>query len=166
LPFGSQIGPFLIIIGLFMAQSFPFLMTLGIYAFAFAVFFQIVTLPVEFDASKRALAFLEGSGILSSGEEITGAKRMLSAAALTYVAAALTAILTHAPLRLDCSGQGRITIKDATAMNGEKMAMNGEKPCIKIFPNKTHGKSPCVFLQRRKKKVLTPIFCCENIFPG
>ncbi|MGI5900894.1 MAG: zinc metallopeptidase [Desulfitobacteriia bacterium] len=91
--FGSQIGPFLIIIG-FIFSSYSFLIPLGIYAFAFAVLFQVVTLPVEFNASSRALAFLEGSGIISSREEMAGARRMLSAAALTYVAAALTAILT------------------------------------------------------------------------
>ena len=80
-------------------------MTLGIYAFAFAVFFQIVTLPVEFNASSRALAFLENSGVLSSREEVSGARRMLSAAALTYVAAALGAILTL--LRFIWIAQGR-----------------------------------------------------------
>ncbi|NLL51446.1 MAG: zinc metallopeptidase [Peptococcaceae bacterium] len=102
--FGSQIGPILIIIG-FIMSSFDFLLTLGIYAFAFAVFFQIVTLPVEFNASSRALAFLENSGVLSSREEVSGARRMLSAAALTYVAAALGAILTL--LRFIWIAQGR-----------------------------------------------------------
>ncbi|NLM20616.1 MAG: zinc metallopeptidase [Peptococcaceae bacterium] len=102
--FGSQIGPILIIIG-FIMSSFDFLLPLGIYAFAFAVFFQIVTLPVEFNASSRALAFLENSGMLSSREELSGARRMLSAAALTYVAAALGAILTL--LRFIWIAQGR-----------------------------------------------------------
>jgi len=78
----------------FFLPSMPFLLTLGIYAFAFAVFFQIVTLPVEFNASNRALVFLEGNGMISGREEVSGARKMLSAAALTYVAAALTAILT------------------------------------------------------------------------
>ena len=91
--FGSQIGPVLIILGFFL-PTIPQLMMLGIYAFAFAVFFQIVTLPVEYNASNRALAFLEGNGMISGREEVTGAQKMLSAAAMTYVAAALTAILT------------------------------------------------------------------------
>jgi len=90
---GSQIGPVMIILAFFL-PSMPFLLTLGIYAFAFAVFFQIVTLPVEFNASNRALVFLEGNGMISGREEVSGARKMLSAAALTYVAAALTAILT------------------------------------------------------------------------
>lgn len=102
--FGSNVGPILIIIGLFL-PDIPFLMTLGIYVFAFAVLFQIVTLPVEFNASNRALAFLGDSGIVSNGEEMNGAKKMLSAAALTYVAAALTAILTL--LRFVWIAQGR-----------------------------------------------------------
>ncbi len=102
--FGSQIGPFLILLGFFL-PTMNFLLTLGIYAFAFAVLFQIVTLPVEYNASNRALAFLEGNGIVRSGEEALGAKRMLSAAALTYVAAALTAILTL--LRFVWIAQGR-----------------------------------------------------------
>lgn len=91
--FGSQIGPVLIILGFFL-PTIPQLMMLGIYAFAFAVFFQIVTLPVEYNASNRALAFLEGNGMISGREEVIGAQKMLSAAAMTYVAAALTAILT------------------------------------------------------------------------
>lgn len=102
--FGSQIGPFIILLGLLM-QSMSFLVTIGVYAFAFAVLFQIVTLPVEFNASSKALAFMEGNGVISGGEEILGARRMLNAAALTYVAAALTSILTL--LRFVWIAQGR-----------------------------------------------------------
>ena len=91
--FGSQVGPLLILLGLFM-PSMPILLTIGIYAFAFAVLFQVVTLPVEYNASSRALAFLGQNGIVSGYEEMNGAKKMLDAAALTYVAAALTAVLT------------------------------------------------------------------------
>ncbi|UWG96176.1 zinc metallopeptidase [Dehalobacter sp. DCM] len=91
--FGSNVGPILIILGLFLTQT-SFLLTLGIYLFAFAVLFQIVTLPVEYNASNRALAFLGNSGIIADRDEMHGAQKMLSAAALTYVAAALTAILT------------------------------------------------------------------------
>jgi len=102
--FGSQVGPFLILLGIFL-PSMPFLLTIGIYAFAFAVLFQIVTLPVEYNASNKALAFLEGSGIVAGREEELGTRRMLNAAALTYVAAALTAILTL--LRFVWIAQGR-----------------------------------------------------------
>jgi Zn-dependent membrane protease YugP len=63
-----------------------FLVNLGILLFAAVAFFQPVTLPVEFNASKRALETLSGSGMLSA-DELPGAKRVLSAAAMTYVAA-------------------------------------------------------------------------------
>ncbi|HZW83669.1 MAG TPA: zinc metallopeptidase [Candidatus Deferrimicrobium sp.] len=89
---GSNAAPFLILIGLFMGQGGSFLVDLGILAFTAVVVFQIVTLPVEFNASSRAMAFLE-SGFLTR-EEVSGARKVLSAAALTYVAAALTAVLT------------------------------------------------------------------------
>ncbi len=89
---GSNAAPFLILIGLFMGRGGTFLVDLGIIAFTAVVIFQIVTLPVEFNASSRAMAFLE-SGFLTR-EEAPGARKVLSAAALTYVAAALTAVLT------------------------------------------------------------------------
>ena len=63
----------------------------AIYLFAFCVLFQIVTLPVEFDASRRALAYIERSGM--GPQALRGAKKVLSAAALTYVAAALVSVL-------------------------------------------------------------------------
>jgi Zn-dependent membrane protease YugP len=65
---------------------------LGVIFFSGAVLFQVVTLPVEFNASARAMRALEGVGILS-GDELSGARKVLSAAALTYVAAAVTAVL-------------------------------------------------------------------------
>lgn len=64
---------------------------IGIILFSAVVLFQLITLPVEFDASKRALVLLENKGILYK-EEVNGAKKVLSAAAMTYIAAALTAI--------------------------------------------------------------------------
>ena len=67
------------------------LLTVGIVMFSMAVLFQIITLPVEFDASRRALVELENEGILSA-EEIRGGKAVLDAAALTYVAAAASAV--------------------------------------------------------------------------
>ncbi|GAB4286962.1 MAG: zinc metallopeptidase [Deferrisomatales bacterium] len=68
------------------------LVKLGVILFAAAVLFQLVTLPVEFNASRRALAALEGVGVLAA-DEIPGARAVLSAAALTYVAAAVTAVV-------------------------------------------------------------------------
>jgi Zn-dependent membrane protease YugP len=67
-------------------------MDIGILLFAAAVLFSVVTLPVEFNASKRALNILETQGLLSA-QEIGGARKVLSAAALTYVAATTMAIV-------------------------------------------------------------------------
>lgn len=72
--------------------AFPQLMSIGIALFTFAVFFTLVTLPVEFNASRRALAALSRGGYLTS-DELAGARKVLSAAALTYVAAAAMAIM-------------------------------------------------------------------------
>jgi Zn-dependent membrane protease YugP len=80
----------LFIIGLFM--NTPFLMDLGIILFAGVVLFHFVTLPVEFNASQRALAQLQGNGMLVE-EEVRGAKKVLNAAAMTYVAATAMALL-------------------------------------------------------------------------
>ena len=87
---GSNLGPWLFIAGIFL--TLPFLIDLGIVFFACAVLFSIVTLPVEFDASRRAMAALRTNAYLS-GQELQGAQKVLSAAALTYVAATLMAIL-------------------------------------------------------------------------
>lgn len=89
--FGSSAGPIIFIVGLFMS-GFQELMTLGIVLFTAAVVFQIVTLPVEFDASSRAMKLLQTNGMVVSNE-VDGAKKVLRAAALTYVAAALMSIL-------------------------------------------------------------------------
>lgn len=86
---GSNAGPYLIIAGII--ASISFLTTLGIILFSGAVAFYIVTLPVEFNASRRALQNLEANNILSF-EELKGAKKVLTAAALTYVASAVTAV--------------------------------------------------------------------------
>jgi len=88
---GSSWGFWLFLIGMFIS-SFSFLMDIGILLFAGAVLFQIVTLPVEFNASSRALAQLSSGGYLRA-DEISGAKKVLHAAALTYVAAAAMAVL-------------------------------------------------------------------------
>ena len=88
--FGSSMSWILIMAGLFM-RWFE-LIQLGIIFFTAVVLFQLITLPVEFNASRRAIAMLTDSGILAR-EEITPARKVLNAAALTYVAAALTAVL-------------------------------------------------------------------------
>ncbi|MDE6208445.1 MAG: zinc metallopeptidase [Lachnospiraceae bacterium] len=79
---------------------------IGIIAFTVVVLFQLITLPVEFDASKRALAMLGDNGILY-GDEVKGAKKVLSSAALTYVAAAATAILQLLRLLIILGGRRR-----------------------------------------------------------
>ena len=91
--FGSKLAWPLIIFGLFISgESSTILINAGIIAFLAAVAFQLVTLPVEFNASNRAIRMIADSGMMY-GEEIRGAKKVLSAAALTYVASAATAIL-------------------------------------------------------------------------
>ena len=72
----------------------PMLVNIGILLFAVVVVFQLVTLPVEFDASNRAKLVLAQSGIVATEEEKAGVSRVLGAAAMTYVAAALTSIAT------------------------------------------------------------------------
>ena len=68
------------------------MINIGIIAFLAAVVFQLITLPVEFNASNRAIRMIADSGMMQ-GQEIQGAKKVLNAAALTYVASAATAIL-------------------------------------------------------------------------
>ncbi len=92
---GSRFGIYIVILGLILA--FEPLTTIGIWVFSLAVLFQIVTLPVEFDASRRALAMLEGYGMLGQ-EEVGGARKVLTAAALTYVAAAASSVMQLARL--------------------------------------------------------------------
>ena len=70
----------------------PSLVNVGILLFSGVVIFHLVTLPVEFDASSRALKLLAGTGTLNQ-QEIAGAKKVLDAAALTYVAATLMAVM-------------------------------------------------------------------------
>lgn len=87
--FGCRFGIPIILLGLFLGQFF---VELGIWVFALSVLFQIVTLPVEFNASNRAVALLSDYGILE-GEENRQCKKVLGAAALTYVAAAASSVL-------------------------------------------------------------------------
>lgn len=87
--FSSQASIIIFMIGLLF--SIPLLTNIGIIFFTVAVIYQIITLPVEFNASRRALNILESRNILY-GNEVSGAKSVLSAAAMTYVAAALMSI--------------------------------------------------------------------------
>lgn len=91
--FGSKLAWPLILIGLLInSQSSQMIINAGIFLFSFAVIFQLITLPVEFNASSRALVLLEQQGILSS-QELPYTKKVLGAAALTYVASAASSIL-------------------------------------------------------------------------
>lgn len=104
---GSTIAWPLILIGLlFNRNTGSFLIDLGIICFSFAVLFQLVTLPVEFNASSRALAILGQQGILSDSE-LPYTKKVLKAAALTYVASAAAAILQLLRLVLLFGGRSR-----------------------------------------------------------
>lgn len=104
---GSTLAWPLIIIGLFFtSRTGSFLITLGIICFSFAVIFQLVTLPVEFDASKRALMILGQQGILAESE-LPYTRKVLKAAALTYVASAAAAILQLLRLILLFGGRNR-----------------------------------------------------------
>lgn len=88
---GSRLGIPIVILGLILGSN-SLLINIGIWVFSLAVLFQIVTLPVEFDASRRALACIEQYGIVTSDERAKSAK-VLRAAAYTYVAAAAASIL-------------------------------------------------------------------------
>ena len=89
--FSSAISPFLIVLGIIMAMD-P-LAYAGIALFSVATIFQLVTLPVEFNASRRAVVALEQSGQFTD-DELKGVKKVLTAAALTYVAALLVSLMT------------------------------------------------------------------------
>ncbi|NLW09659.1 MAG: zinc metallopeptidase [Firmicutes bacterium] len=89
--FGSTLAFPLFFVGLIFQTGF--LMDLGIILFTAAVLFQVITLPVEFNASSRALYLLESAGFLSRGTEVKGARKVLSAAALTYLAATAMAVM-------------------------------------------------------------------------
>ncbi|MBR1892587.1 MAG: zinc metallopeptidase [Lachnospiraceae bacterium] len=103
---GSKLGLPICIIGLFMGRMGTTVATIGLWLFAFAVLFQIVTLPVEFNASHRAVLWLEQAGILDD-QELKAARAVLTAAALTYVAAAAASVLQLLRLFLIVSGGRR-----------------------------------------------------------
>lgn len=104
---GSTLSWPLILIGLiFTGNTSSFLISLGIICFSFAVIFQLVTLPVEFNASSRALQILGQQGILSESE-LPYTRKVLKAAALTYVAGAAAGILQLLRLILLFGGRNR-----------------------------------------------------------
>lgn len=83
---------YLFLLAMFLLGSIPQLMLVVIVAFAVTTLFSIITLPVEFDASRRALVWLDNTGVARAGAEYDGAKDSLKWAALTYVVAALSAL--------------------------------------------------------------------------
>lgn len=106
---GSHLAMPLFIIGLFMAGLSvlaDWLMLAGIAAFGLSVFFQLITLPVEFNASRRAMRCLEGSHTMTA-EQLRGSRRVLSAAAMTYVAALAVGLLSLLRLLLIAGSASR-----------------------------------------------------------
>ena len=102
--FASGLSPILIIAGILL--SMDVLAYAGIALFSVATLFQLVTLPVEFNASARAVTALESSGQFTE-EELKGVRQVLTAAALTYVAALLVSVMSLLRLLLVVSGRGR-----------------------------------------------------------
>lgn len=101
---GSMLSWPVILLGLIFGM--PGLAQIGVFLFTFVVLFQLITLPVEFNASNRALRILEESGMLV-GEELKGSSKVLRAAALTYVAALFSAILQLLRLVILTRGNSR-----------------------------------------------------------
>ena len=107
--FGSKLAMPLILLGLLLSslgRMSNFFIYLGIACFGFSLVFQLVTLPVEFNASRRALAAIEQTGILTD-EERAGARKTLTAAALTYVAATAAALAQLLRLLVLFGGRNR-----------------------------------------------------------
>lgn len=105
--FGSRIAWPLILIGLlFSRESSMIFIYLGIFAYLAAVLFQLVTLPVEFNASRRAVHMIEQTALLQD-DELRGTKKVLRAAALTYVASAIASILQLLRIFLLAGGRRR-----------------------------------------------------------
>ena len=102
---GSRLGIPIIILGVILGSNY-LLVQIGIWVFSLAVLFQLVTLPVEFNASNRAVRILDSRGILGQ-EELGMCKKVLSAAAMTYVAAAASSIMQLLRLILLFGGRRR-----------------------------------------------------------
>ena len=107
---GSKLAMPLILIGLLLAymENFSYLFVyLGIACFGLSLVFQLITLPVEFNASRRAMQAIKSTGILTQQEEQVGARKTLSAAAMTYVAATAVALAQLLRLLIIFGGRGR-----------------------------------------------------------
>lgn len=102
---GTQVAFPILLLGVFLGSS-HFLIQVGLLCFFFGVLFQLITLPVEFNASARAVRILENTGMLDQ-EELRGTRKVLSAAAMTYVAAATASILSMLRLILLFGGNRR-----------------------------------------------------------
>ncbi|MPM96007.1 hypothetical protein SDC9_143163 [bioreactor metagenome] len=102
--FASSMAFPLILIGMFL--NYQILIPIGIACFGAAVLFQFITLPVEFNASSRAIAILSDTGVLAS-DELVSARKVLSAAALTYVAATIVALMQLLRLLILFGGRNR-----------------------------------------------------------
>lgn len=94
---GSTAGPYIAIIGLFL--GYPVIINIGLLLYAAAILFYLITLPVEFNASKRAIECLDSQNILRR-DELSSARKVLNAAAMTYVASALVAVASFLRLLL------------------------------------------------------------------
>ena len=103
---GAQLSWPMILIGVLVGGMGSPIVSLGILLFSLSVLFQLVTLPVEFNASARALRALEGNGMMTQ-EELDGAKKVLTAAAMTYVAALFVSLMSLLRLVLIVLGRGR-----------------------------------------------------------
>ena len=102
---GSNVGIWIVMLGLILGLNDTLAM-IGIYLFSFGVLFQLVTLPVEFDASRRALVMLQDYGILGQ-TDVQGSRSVLSAAAMTYVASAAASVLQLLRLLMIVNGGRR-----------------------------------------------------------
>ena len=102
---GSNVGIWIVMLGLILGLNDTLAM-IGIYLFSFGVLFQLATLPVEFDASRRALVMLQDYGILGP-TEVQGSRSVLSAAAMTYVASAAASVLQLLRLLMIVNGGRR-----------------------------------------------------------
>ncbi len=104
---GSKLSWIVILIGLFLPVQYEIVLYIGIALFSLTVVFSLVTLPVEFNASRRALQIIKSTNTLSAQDEYSGAKAVLSAAAMTYVAAAFSSIMSLLRLLVIAAGRSR-----------------------------------------------------------
>lgn len=104
---GSKLSWIVILVGLFLPVQYDFVLYIGIALFSLTVVFSLVTLPVEFNASRRALQTIKSTNMLSADDEYSGAKSVLSAAAMTYVASAFSSIMSLLRLLVIAAGRSR-----------------------------------------------------------